>query len=104
MKNDNLKKAFLEITNACNLACSFCHGTKRDIKYLSEEEFSLAAARIRPCADYLYFHLMGEPLLHPKLGRFFEISQDLGFRVILTTNGTLLKKREEELIFCGTGA
>lgn len=93
-----LKKAFLEITNACNLACSFCHKTKREIRYISEEEFEVAAARIRPFADYLYFHLMGEPLLHPKLERFFEISDRMGFRVILTTNGTLLNKREGVLL------
>ena len=93
-----LKKAYLEITNACNLSCSFCHGTKRDIKYLTEEEFKAAAEKIRPHCSYLYFHLMGEPLLHPSLSRFFEIAGELGFKVIITTNGTLLKKREEVLL------
>ena len=92
-----LKKAYLEITNACNLSCSFCHGTKRDIKYLTEEEFKTAAEKIRPHCAYLYFHLMGEPLLHPSLSRFFEIAGELGFKVIITTNGTLLKKREDIL-------
>ena len=93
-----LKKAYLEITNACNLSCSFCHGTKRDIKYLTEEEFKTAAEKIRPHCAYLYFHLMGEPLLHPSLPRFFEIAGELGFKVIITTNGTLLKKREDTLL------
>ena len=93
-----LKKAYLEITNACNLSCSFCHGTKRDIKYLTEEEFKTAAEKIRPHCAYLYFHLMGEPLLHPSLSRFFEIAGELGFKVIITTNGTLLKKREDVLL------
>ncbi|MBQ3527848.1 MAG: SPASM domain-containing protein [Clostridia bacterium] len=93
-----LKKAYLEITNACNLSCSFCHGTKRDIKYLTEAEFKAAAEKIRPHCSYLYFHLMGEPLLHPSLSRFFEIANDLGFKVIITTNGTLLKKREDILL------
>ncbi len=93
-----LKKAYLEITNACNLACSFCHGTKRDIKYLSEEEFRLAAEKLRPHTEYLYFHLMGEPLLHPLLGRFLAFAGELGFKVILTTNGTLLGRREDILL------
>lgn len=91
-------KAFLEITNACNLACSFCHGTKRPIKYLSQEEFATAAVRLRPFADYLYFHLMGEPLLHPLLSEFFEIAGTLGYKVIITTNGTLLSKKGEILL------
>ena len=72
------KKAFLEITNVCNLSCSFCHKTKRPLRYMSEEEFTLAASRLRPFAEILYFHLMGEPLLHPKLGRFFEIAGEMG--------------------------
>lgn len=92
------KKAFLEITNACNLACSFCHGTKREIRYLTVEEFRSAAENLRAFADFLYFHLMGEPLLHPNLSEFFEIAGGLGFKVILTTNGTLLPKREKVLL------
>ncbi|MBQ4067390.1 MAG: radical SAM protein [Clostridia bacterium] len=91
-------KAFIEITNVCNLNCSFCHGTARAHRFMSEEEFALAAGGVQGFADYLYFHLMGEPLLHPNIGRFFEIAGELGFRVILTTNGTLLKRRERELL------
>lgn len=92
------KKAYLEITNVCNLSCSFCHGTKREPKFITEKEFSLAAQRLRPFADYLYFHLLGEPLLHPELERFFAISAELGFKVNITTNGTLLQEKEEILL------
>lgn len=91
-------KAYLEITNACNLACSFCHGTKRAVRYMTAEEFAAAAGRLRGFADYLYFHVMGEPLLHPKLGEFLETAAQMGFRVILTTNGTLLPRRAPELL------
>jgi len=91
-------KVYLEITNACNLACSFCHGTKRPIRYLSEEEFTHAAKEVRHFADYLYYHLMGEPLLHPKLGEFLMIAHSLDFKSIITTNGTLLGKRGELLL------
>ena len=91
-------KAYLEITNACNLSCSFCHGTRRAIRYMSPSEFTLAATRLRPFADYLYFHLMGEPLLHHGIGDFLRIAGELGFRVILTTNGTLLKKKADVLL------
>ncbi len=92
------KKAFLEITNACNLACSFCHGTRRPVKFLTVPEFEHAAGELRGFADYLYFHLMGEPLLHPDLAAFFEIAHRLGHRVILTTNGTLLREKTDVLL------
>ena len=92
------KKAFLEITNVCNLSCIFCHKTKRPPRFITEEEFYTAAKNLRPFADFLYFHLMGEPLLHPKLSRFFEIAQELGFKVIITTNGTLLREKGDILL------
>jgi len=91
-------KAFLEITNACNLSCSFCHGTRRTKCFITEREFETAARKLRPFCDYLYFHLLGEPLLHPLLPRFFDIAFELGFKVIITTNGTLLKEKTKVLL------
>ena len=93
-----LKKAYVEITNVCNLDCAFCPGTRRTKRFMSLEEFKILSARLRPHTDYLYFHLMGEPLLHPELGAFLAHAGDLGFKVILTTNGTLLPAREELLL------
>ena len=91
-------KIYLEISNLCNLSCAFCPGTKRPKKALNEEEFSALLPKIRPYTNFLYFHLMGEPLLHPKLQRFLELAGNAGFRVILTTNGTLLPKQQEMLL------
>ena len=91
-------KIYLEISNLCNLSCAFCPGTKRPKKALTEAEFSELLPKIRPYTDFLYFHLMGEPLLHRDLPRFLELAGDAGFKVILTTNGTLLPKRQELLL------
>lgn len=93
-----LKRAYVEITSVCNLRCSFCPGTGREARFLSPEEFRLLARRLRPHAAYLYFHVMGEPLLHPELGTLLEIAAELGFRVCLTTNGTLLPRRADLLL------
>lgn len=91
-------KIYLEISNLCNLSCRFCPGTKRQKRALTEEELSVLLPRLRPWADYLYFHLMGEPLLHPQLAEFLHMAGDAGFRVILTTNGTLLPRQQEMLL------
>ena len=93
-----LKKAYLEITNQCNLGCSFCHGTKRPVRYITTEEFTRAAKELRRVSEYIYFHLMGEPLLHPELEEFFSIAHSLGFKVIITTNGTLLGEKRDILL------
>ena len=39
-----LKKAYVEITNRCNLACSFCPKTKREPRTMSAQEFGLVLA------------------------------------------------------------
>ena len=91
-------KVYLEISNLCNLRCAFCPGTKRAPHRMTEAEFSALLPKIRPYSDYLYFHLMGEPLCHPLLGRFLELAGEAGFRVILTTNGTLLPKMQDVLL------
>ena len=57
-----------------------------------------AAAQAAALSDYLYFHLMGEPLCHPLLERFLELAGQAGFKVILTTNGTLLPKMQDILL------
>ena len=91
-------KIYLEISNLCNLSCAFCPGTKRKKHAMTVEDFSALLPKLRPYADYLYFHLMGEPLLHLHLGEFLRLAGEAGFRVILTTNGTLLSKQMSTLL------
>ncbi len=90
-------KIYLEITNACNLACSFCGLTRRTEAFMTEERFALALDRLTGYAPVLYFHLMGEPLLHPLLPVFLDRAGERGFSVRLTTNATLLPARLSEL-------
>ena len=93
MGEKRLKKAYVEIGNICNLSCAFCPGTRRERRFMSVGEFRLAAQRLRAYTDYLYFHLMGEPLMHPELDALLAIAADMGYKVIITTNGTLLDKK-----------
>lgn len=92
------RKIYLEISNICNLNCAFCPGTTRPLRAMNESDFSILLDKIRPWTDYLYFHLMGEPLCHPQLERFLELANDAGFRVIITTNGTLLRVKNQLLL------
>ena len=91
-------KIYLEISNLCNLSCRFCPGTRRQKRAMTAEELAVLLPRLRPWADYLYFHLMGEPLLHPRLETFLTMAGEYGFKVILTTNGTLLPRQQEMLL------
>ena len=93
-----LDKIYLEITNVCNLNCSFCHKTSRVKRLMTEDEFEILTDKLRGEAKYLYFHLMGEPTLHPNLPKFIEIAKGKGFIPMLTTNGSLLGEKEDLLL------
>ena len=92
------RKIYVEISNLCNLKCSFCPGTRRPGRRMTASEFAALLPKLRPYTDFLYFHLMGEPLCHPQLADFLALAGQCGFKVILTTNGTLLKRQQETLL------
>lgn len=87
-----IDRCYIEITNTCNLDCHFCPKHHRKRRQLSEEEFDLLTDRVRGKVCFLYFHLMGEPLLHPLLPQFVTIAREKGFKTVLTSNGTLLHR------------
>ena len=87
------KKVYLEITNICNLNCSFCIKNQRTPKILSEEEFKIILKKLEGYTKYLYFHLLGEPSMHPKLNEFINVASK-SYNVNITTNGYLIKRIE----------
>ena len=91
-------KVYIEISNLCNLSCRFCPGTKRPRGKMDLQRFSLILEKLKGYTEFVYFHLMGEPLLHPDLPQFLELAEKMGFKVILTTNGTMLKERQTLLL------
>lgn len=94
-------KVYVEITNICNKSCSFCHGHKRAPRQMTREEFACVLDKLDGQTKYIYYHLMGEPLLHPLLPEFIKMSGERGYKSIITTNGTLLGRRGEDIISAG---
>lgn len=92
------KKVYIETTNICNLDCSFCPKTCREGRVMSQMAFERVIEQVKPFTDYVYFHLMGEPLLNPNLEAFLNICQASGLKVNLTTNGTLLAAKGQSLL------
>ena len=84
------KKIYLEVTNRCNLSCDFCIKNKRELKNISIDEFKIVLTKLKPYTKYLYFHILGEPLLHPNINELITIATKEGFFVNITTNGYLI--------------
>lgn len=59
---------------------------------MTVDEFELITDKLQGRVTFLYFHLMGEPLLHPHLPQFIETARKKGFHTVLTSNGTLLDR------------
>lgn len=87
-----IDRCYIEITNTCNLDCHFCPKHQRKRRQLSAEEFDLLTDKVRGKVCFLYFHLMGEPLLHPLRPQFITMAREKGFKTVLTSNGTLLHR------------
>ena len=94
-------KVYVEITNICNMKCTFCHGHARDARRMTEEEFSRVLDALEGKTKYIYYHLMGEPLTHPALPTFLSMAKTRGFLSCITTNGTLLSRHGDALIAAG---
>ena len=92
-----ITRCYLEITNRCNLDCVFCPKTHREKHTMSPDEFHTLTDKLAGKIRFLYFHVMGEPLLHPLLPEFIRTARQKGFFPVLTTNGTLLSRRPEIL-------
>ena len=85
-------RVYVEITNICNMHCSFCHGHSRQPKQMTEAEYAHVLQQLKGKTQYIYHHLMGEPLTHPLLPKFLQMARQAGFFPMLTTNGTLLER------------
>lgn len=94
-------RVYVEITNICNMHCSFCHGHRRRPGQMTPDQFSRILDQLKGQTEYIYYHLMGEPLTHPELPLFLRMASERGFRSVITTNGTLLKRRGDAVIAAG---
>lgn len=91
-------KVHIEISNICNLQCSFCPEVVRAKKLIDVDLFREIVRQVAPLAEQIAFHLMGDPLVHPKLHELVEICHEFNAKIFFVTNAVLLKERQSELL------
>ncbi|MFL5813145.1 MAG: radical SAM/SPASM domain-containing protein [Bdellovibrionia bacterium] len=91
-------KVNIEISNICNLQCSFCPEVMRSKKWMDLGLFRKIIEQVNPIADQVCFHLMGDPLVHPKLSELVDICEEYGSRIFFVTNGVLLREKHLDLL------
>lgn len=91
-------KVNIEISNICNLQCSFCPEVIRAKKLIDVALFQRVIDEVAPLTKVVTLHLMGDPLVHPKLAELVEICHRAQLQIFLVTNGVLLREKEAELL------
>lgn len=91
-------KVNIEISNICNLQCSFCPEVIRAKKLMEVDLFERIIEQVAPITEQVCFHLMGEPLLHPRLGELLDICSKYHAPVFFVSNGVLLTDKRAELL------
>ncbi len=105
-KLDFPNRITVELTNNCNVLCTFCNRNKicMDIGYMSEELFKMI---IDEAAEHLPVKLVpffrGEPLMHPQICEFIAYAKKKGIGPIqIATNALLLdEEMQDKLIESG---
>jgi len=89
-----VKRLHLELTNMCNFSCEFCpdHKMKRKkgIMPLEMAKSIIKDVSESEVAELVLFHVMGEPILYPKLLEISEYASSLKVDVCITTNSSLM--------------
>ena len=85
------KKVYIEVTNNCNLSCPFCVKNTRKKEYISIDNFNNILNKLKGYTSYLYFHLMGEALLHPNINDLIHLGSTK-YQINITTNGCLIQR------------
>jgi radical SAM protein with 4Fe4S-binding SPASM domain len=96
-KMEKFKRVYIEISNICNLQCSFCPVVERDKKIMGLDLFEKTIKQVAPLTDQVCLHLMGEPLAHPEFEQIIKICEQVGVKINLTTNGVLLNRYSDLL-------
>ena len=65
---------------------------------MSTELFERCIAEAATVAENVYFHVLGEPTLHPGFGHFLKRLEQTPLKLNLTTNGTTIARVSERIL------
>lgn len=91
-------KVHIEISNLCNLECSFCPSVERPKGFMTPETFGRVLEEVAPLAEQVCLHLMGEPLMHREFAAFVDACAAKQVKIFLVTNGVLLREKHSEIL------
>ena len=91
-------KAYIEITNICGLACTFCPPKIKPNLTMSLDDFSRTLDELQPYTDEIALHVMGDPLVVSNLKEYLHLAKEKKMKVTLTTTGYFLSKIDSDVL------
>ena len=91
-----LSEIKFEVTDRCNLACTFCHqdfGAKGGTTTLNMEVYERVLTAAKKERIQVIRLTGGEPLVLKSIDEYLRRAKDLGFAVIVNSNGTALTEK-----------
>ncbi|MCB9899696.1 MAG: radical SAM protein, partial [Planctomycetes bacterium] len=97
------RSAQVEVTTHCNLRCPLCvtHDVERGPRPLDERVIDGLHAACGSRLKNVALHLLGEPLVHPRLFDMVRAAAAHGVATSFSTNGMLLGKHVDDVLDSG---
>ncbi|BAK74185.1 MAG: radical SAM/SPASM domain-containing protein [Arcobacter sp.] len=102
MNIKKFKKVHIEITNICNLKCTFCPPKILPNGIMSLEQFDSLNFQLKPYTKELAYHVVGDPLVLTNLNEYLNISLKHGLKVNITTTANNINEKHYETLLNST--
>ncbi|MBN2964032.1 radical SAM/SPASM domain-containing protein [Sulfurospirillum sp. T05] len=91
-------KVYVELTNACGQACSFCPSRPKQKRVMSLESFGHVLLELKPYTKTLALHVFGDPLMLENIKEYMDLAHASGFGIHLVTSGFRLSMHKKTLL------
>ncbi|OHD90290.1 radical SAM protein [Sulfuricurvum sp. RIFCSPLOWO2_12_FULL_43_24] len=92
-------RAYVEVTNVCGLACTFCPPKLHPTTTMELPFFKKVVEELSAYTDEIALHVMGDPMVLTNLREYLEIAYASGLKVMITTSGFYLDSARREALF-----
>ena len=92
-------RAYIEITNICGLACSFCPPKEQPSQTMSLEFFESILDQLQVYTHEIALHVMGDPMVLSHLSDYLDSAEKYNFKVMITTSGFYLDEIRRQTLF-----
>ena len=88
----------IEITNICNLKCTFCPPKILPNKTMTLDKFDELNLQLKEFTTELAYHIVGDPLVLSNLDEYLNISSKHNLKVNITTTANNINKKHSETL------